>query len=483
MRVGALLEMPELRLSACLGGALLDREISHVYSTELPDPGRYLSGGELVVSGLLWWHRQEDAERFVRALAEHDACALAASGADLGGIPDALVRACERHQLALIEVPPDLSFAVITERVVLALAAGRGGVTLGPQRRLLATVAGGGGLDALLRSGEAELAAPCWVRTATGRVVAGQPSDSPYTAVDVPNRSSHAVLPWSLVVASSGSGWQADQRAVAAELAGLVGLERARTEQQRSVEDRAAAPLLRMLAAGAPSITELTAQLANAGISAGQHLRAISASSAGGHTAGLVALLRELLAEFRASGPVGAVDEQVYALATAERWPEDAANSAMRVLRLAGAALGGERVLVGISGIVTMAGLPGAVEEARHAMRLGERRGGTSSVVFSEEIPAHRLLLAGTPVELRRSLRLRLLGPLLDYDSVHGSDLLGTLRTFLECSGSWTLAARRLHVHVNTLRYRIGRVEQLLGTDISEFTNRVDIYLALHAER
>jgi DNA-binding PucR family transcriptional regulator len=69
----------------------------------------------------------------------------------------------------------------------------------------------------------------------------------------------------------------------------------------------------------------------------------------------------------------------------------------------------------------------------------------------------------------------------LDYDAEHGSDLVGTLRVFLDCSGSWTTAAARLHVHVNTLRYRVGRVEDLLGVDLSNFTERVDLYLALQA--
>ena len=39
-----------------------------------------------------------------------------------------------------------------------------------------------------------------------------------------------------------------------------------------------------------------------------------------------------------------------------------------------------------------------------------------------------------------------------------------------------------LHAHVNPLRYRIGRVEELTGADLSDFAQRVDVYLALHAE-
>lgn len=481
MRVPALLEMRELRLSTRLGGSLLDRDVTHVFCTELPDPGRYLSGGELVVSGLLWWRGPAEADAFVRSLAEHDAAALAASGADLGGIPEQLWHACRQHGIALLEVPPDLSFAVVTEQVVLALAAERDSTTLAPQRRLLSTVATGAGLEALLHNGAVELGAECWVRTATGRTVAGVPAAAPHTMVDVPERAPHAVLPWSLVIAADSSQWQAAEHGVAAELAGLIGLERARVEQERRVEHRAAQPLLHLLAGGSPTTAELAAQFTAAELAPHAQFRALVAASTGREVTGLVALLAELVDELGVTGPVGAVGERAYALVEAQGWPEDAATTCAELLRLAGGRA--ERIVLGVSAPASMHGLPGAMDEAGHAVRLGQRREGRRHVVFSEEIPVHRLLLAGTPDELRRSVRRRLLGPVLDYDAAHNTDLVDTLRAFLECSGSPATAARRLHVHVNTLRYRIGRVEDLLGLDLGEFVNRIDLYLALHAER
>lgn len=166
--------IPELRLHVRTGGELLDREISRIHGTELPDPGRYLTAGELVLTGLLWWHGPGDADPFVAAIARAGAAGPAASGADSGGIPDELVHACARHPIPLFEVAPDLSFAVITERVVLALAADAGGA----RRRLLSAATDGASLPSLLRRGCVELAAPCWVVSATGRVVAGTPAGS-----------------------------------------------------------------------------------------------------------------------------------------------------------------------------------------------------------------------------------------------------------------------------------------------------------------
>jgi DNA-binding PucR family transcriptional regulator len=52
------------------------------------------------------------------------------------------------------------------------------------------------------------------------------------------------------------------------------------------------------------------------------------------------------------------------------------------------------------------------------------------------------------------------LDPVLAYDARTGAGLRETLEAFLDCSGSWSRVAAALHLHVNTVRYRIGRVEE-----------------------
>ena len=66
-------------------------------------------------------------------------------------------------------------------------------------------------------------------------------------------------------------------------------------------------------------------------------------------------------------------------------------------------------------------------------------------------------------------------------DDRHGAGLQDTLATFLDCSGSWSRTAERMHLHVNTVRYRIARVEELTGRNLSDFENRVDVFLALRS--
>jgi DNA-binding PucR family transcriptional regulator len=95
------------------------------------------------------------------------------------------------------------------------------------------------------------------------------------------------------------------------------------------------------------------------------------------------------------------------------------------------------------------------------------------------EVPSHELLLASVPRPVLRSFRDRLLGPLAEYDTRRGAELLPTLKSFLACDGSWSVCASRMHLHVNTVRYRIGRIEALTGRDLSALPDRVDFFLAL----
>jgi len=95
------------------------------------------------------------------------------------------------------------------------------------------------------------------------------------------------------------------------------------------------------------------------------------------------------------------------------------------------------------------------------------------------EPPLHEALLASVPTPLLRSLRDRLLGPLREYDDRHNAELMTTLTSFLACDGSWSACASRMYVHVNTVRYRIGRIEALTGRDLSALADQVDFFLAL----
>jgi hypothetical protein len=486
MLVRTVLDMPELRLTVRAGAALLGREITRIYGTELPDPARFLSGGELVLTGLLWLRSDADVPRFVAALADAGAAALVACDADTGVLPAALVQECERRAVPLLEAPVDLSFADVIEHAGQALAAER---VQGRQRRLMSALSRGAELPELL--GAAGLDTSCWVLTPLGRVVAGP--EPPFervaawvrawlsgggrrvrvgtvTLVPLPDSDAADVTRWFLAVAEPF-----DERDVG-ELASVVGLHRRRELDNRRIAGQVTGTVLRAVLSGAARAEEIALV---AGIDVRRPLRVLTASAPGAPAGRAGAVLAELVATLRAPGAVGVVAERVYALLPADG--ELDVRLATRALRLLEPALAGGRVVVGISSTSSAPDLRGAVAEARYAVELGERQPGRTRVVAGDEVAVHRLLLAGVPDELRAALRRRVLGPVLDHDARYGGRLVETLTVFLDCSGSWSRAAARLHVHVNTLRYRIAKVEQLTGADLGDFTQRIDVYLALHA--
>lgn len=75
------------------------------------------------------------------------------------------------------------------------------------------------------------------------------------------------------------------------------------------------------------------------------------------------------------------------------------------------------------------------------------------------------------------------LGPLLDYDREHGTDLAETAAAFLDSGHSVAKTAERLHVHANTVRQRLDRLTKLLGDDWSEGQRGLDHHIMLAANR
>jgi DNA-binding PucR family transcriptional regulator len=100
-------------------------------------------------------------------------------------------------------------------------------------------------------------------------------------------------------------------------------------------------------------------------------------------------------------------------------------------------------------------------------------------LVDGAEVGSMDLLLAMVPGEARRAHRAALLGPLLAYDRKHATELVATLEVFLACSGSWTRAAEAMFVHVNSLRYRIRRIEELTGRNLGSLEDQAAMLLAL----
>ncbi|MEO3887556.1 helix-turn-helix domain-containing protein [Nonomuraea sp. B5E05] len=142
----------------------------------------------------------------------------------------------------------------------------------------------------------------------------------------------------------------------------------------------------------------------------------------------------------------------------------------------------GVSIAAGISEMAaSVSQLGEALETARRGMESARGGPGPVSIMSVADIDSFDLLLASLPAGVRRSFRDRLLAPVEDYDARHGSELLRTLDLFLETCGSWQRTADELYVHVNTLRYRMQRIEELTGRRMSSMRDRTDLYLALRS--
>ena len=78
-----------------------------------------------------------------------------------------------------------------------------------------------------------------------------------------------------------------------------------------------------------------------------------------------------------------------------------------------------------------------------------------------------------------RALVEQVLGTVIDYDAAHASDLLTSVRVWLEHDRQTERAARALHIHPNTLLYRVRRFEQVSGCSLASTESLAEVWLAL----
>lgn len=116
---------------------------------------------------------------------------------------------------------------------------------------------------------------------------------------------------------------------------------------------------------------------------------------------------------------------------------------------------------------------------AREALELMARLGRSGAVIGARELGPYRAMLKATdPGELRAFAALSL-APLVEHDRRTGSELIQTLRAYLDSGGVRRRAAERLVVHVNTIVYRLERIERLLEVRLDDPATTFELTLAL----
>jgi sugar diacid utilization regulator len=162
-----------------------------------------------------------------------------------------------------------------------------------------------------------------------------------------------------------------------------------------------------------------------------------------------------------------------------------AARAAEAVLREMESALSGYTFALGRSRIAEDPGeLSRAAGEALLAANVAEGASQEGVLAF-EQTGAYRLLLSAmseNPSELQR-FYAETVEPLVAYDEQYETDLLQTLETFLEADGNVAGTAQRLFTHRHTIYYRLERVRELTGLDVSSSDGREKLSLGLKAMR
>ncbi|MFF3997035.1 helix-turn-helix domain-containing protein [Streptomyces cyaneofuscatus] len=517
MHVEDLLRLESLDLTLLWGGPpLLAREISGVTATDLEHPGRFLQRGEIVLSGLVWWSAADEegtADRFVAALRDAGAAALLAGEETHGAVPEVLVDACRRHGIALFSVPVHTSFRAITDTVYLRQwgdlsrrpAADPYALPENVRGELSRLLADGADPDTLLARAVDRLGTPpCYVLSATGRTIARTPGAPALSAaeaagrlkaalrvdpgasaygqwflhlpgeVEVPPRMLHEIAELFAQYRQGVLRREAAACGAAAELLGLLGLDTPGSGPGSGFGSgsgsgsgsRSAAVAAALRACGLPEHGPYT-------------VVEVSLGAAGGDAAeALGEVLRHLTGHRSVTGSL-AGGRAAAVIATDSGSPQDVVPALKKLWPTLHACDAAVLPYGGISTTaVTPAELDGALVQARYALTAAERAG-SANLTAIDDLTTLNALLAGVPTDVRTAFGIHALGPLADATNPSHRMLLETLDTFLAYNGSWARTAEALHLHVNTVHYRIQRVELLTGRDLARLDHKLDLKAAL----
>lgn len=491
LSVRELVAEQSLGLKLIAGAQNAGTTIRSAHTSDLDHPGRYVLPGELILTNGLWLGRVRPVEWADEVRLAGAAAIGFGLGLDQPAVPVELIQWCDGLGVPLLEVPEELSFTLISEHVHTCVK-GDEASTLRQQllrtRRMLLRLADGGGyrslLDVLAR--ETDLTA-AFVGPG-GRILAATRDDWPERSLAL--RAAQAALRGSLpyaisagisafgvptkppistlLVASPFRALDDDVRLVVEQVAAYAAFEDAHRRALNDASRALTEELVRLVAADEIGESAFASRVRSLRMDPTQPLV-------------------PLVTDMALDSLVYAAEAMELSYATAELATSrlllisDPDENAVTKLAQAARAVAGA-FAIGAGGAATTASmLRRSLTEAEVAFQLARDQPHETNVVHGGQIGSHRQLLRLLEPSTVASYSDAVLRPLQEWDREHRSDLLPTLRAFLESAGQWRETARRLQIHHNTLRYRLGRVEQLTGRSLSRTADRVDLFLALAA--
>lgn len=139
---------------------------------------------------------------------------------------------------------------------------------------------------------------------------------------------------------------------------------------------------------------------------------------------------------------------------------------AMEIIRVSKEKLKEYEILVGVGGIHgPVDGLRTSYSEARSALRIGPRLLPGQKIFWYEELAAYTLLENEEIGSEANQLVEHFLGRLIDYDRNNRTNLVETLEVYFDNNQNLSSSAAHLYIHPKTMKYRLNRIKEILGTD------------------
>ncbi len=512
----------EMGLELATGEDGADAPVRWVHISELPDPTPWLSGGELLLTTGIQLGDTERQREFVRLLSGHHLAGLGfGTGFDFDTLPQPLLEEANELGFPVFEVPYELPFIALTENAFARLVNEQYEVLqrgIAIHKRLERLVLEERGLDELVRALAAATGGAVCVLSARGETIASKvfrrqlPADalehvrdavrrrgaelSAGTASDggeflpdhpeiagrslvlpVATRGRGAPQAW-LVAARDAGGLGDFERLILQQAVTVVALELMRQRAMRDTERRLAGDVLAEALSGRLSERELAVRMRPFGVGANAAVLVFS-SGDGGSAASAEPDLDRFLADAGVGALVATRDRLLCAVIDAREGTDPVALAGQ-----ARDALSGDHgeLRAAASRSAEVGSLRRSFHEARCALEAAALANGHSPPVASyRDLGAFQLLLSLQDDDALRLYCDSVLGPLEDASGEYGDELIRSLEAFIEQNGQWERAARELYCHRHTLRYRIRRVEQLTGRDLSVARDRIEFWLALRA--
>ena len=500
-----ILNAPGLALRLVAGEANAGRPVRWVHASELEDPTPWLKGGELLLTtGRGIGETAAKQRAYIRRLAD---AGLAGLGLGLGfehdKVPKGLVAAAEQAGFPLFEVPYPVPFIAITEAVSTRLLAEQYEMlqrAVDAEHVLTRAVMEGGGVEGIAASlakvtggwsllldlhGLPLAATSPAARQRAPRVweeLRGSRPEGTGFSLTLVDRGHHI---WIQPVGAQGrveaflavgktEALTPMDRIVAGHALSLFAIELAKARAVAEAERRLQGDFFDALAGGSLPPQEVVRGLQRFGFERDAPLVVAAIEGGNGHSADELAYAAEDHLS-RNGGPylISRSETGVHVLLPAVPVPE------LGAFRTSVAERAGGEVRLGSGGPVEPEQVGRSLREARYALQVC-RLEGWDAAGF-EDLGTYRLLLSMTDPDALRAFADAMLKPLDEYDREQGGELTGSLRAFLQHNARWETAAAELFVHRHTLRYRMRKVEELTGRDLSSSFDRMEFWLALRA--